>query len=298
MRLSARNRRPAGAVVLTICVTGLGHLYAGRPREALGFAVTGHVVGVASIILVLSRPSGIAFLCVLVIGLLFFVTAIVHAGFAAKRATRPYELRRYNRWWIYVLIVLFAWLVWQPRLAAWMHRSLRAFRIPSPAMEPSILVGDFLFADMRAPARRTPQRNDVVILESVEQAGVTVIKRVIGVPGDTLLTRDGQLYRNGQTVAEPWIQPLTSADSFPLEETRLPSGTKRPTMLNWGPVVVAAGQLFVMGDNRPDSYDSRFWGTLPADHVLGRPLSLYFSFGWGHIRWDRIGTAPWVGQPN
>lgn len=293
------ERRPAGAVALTICAMGLGHLYAGRPRAALGFAVAGHVLGVASVILVLSRPSGITFLCIFVGGLLFFLTAIVHAGFTAQRATRPYELRRYNRWWIYVLVVLFAWFFWQPRLVAWMHRSLWAFRIPSPAMEPSILVGDRLFADTRASARRMPQRNDVVILESVEQSGVMVIKRVVGVPGDTLLTRDGQLYRNGQAVAEPWIQPLTAADSLPLEETRLPSsGTKRPTMLNWGPVVVAAGQLFVMGDNRPDSYDSRFSGTLPADHVLGRPLSLYFSYGRGHTRWDRIGTTPWVVQPN
>lgn len=293
-----RERRPAGAVVLTICVMGLGHLYAGRPRAALGFAVAGHAYGVASIILALSRPSGIALLCDLVVGLLLFVTAIVHAGLAAKWAARPYELRRYNRWWIYVLVVLFAWFVWQPSLLAWMHRSLRAFRIPNPAMEPAILSGDRLFVDTRAPARRTPQRNEVVILESIEQPGGAVIKRVIGVPGDTLVTIGGQLYRNGQAVAEPWIQPLTAADSFPLEDTKLPSGTKRPTMLNWGPVVVGAGQVFVMGDNRPDSYDSRFWGPLPADHVLGRPLSLYFSYGWGHIRWGRIGTSPWVVQPN
>lgn len=290
------ERRPARAVALTICAMGLGHLYAGRPRAALGFAVAGHVLGVASISIILSRPSAITFLCVFVGGLLFLLTAIVHAGFTAQRATRPYELRRYNRWWIYVLVPLFEWFFWQPKLEAWMPR---AFRIPDPAMEPSILLGDRLFADMRASARRTPQRNDVVIFESVEQSGVMVIKRVIGVPGDTLLTRDGQLYRNGQAVAEPWIQPLTAADSFPLEETRLPSsGTKRPTRLNWGPVVVAAGQLFVMGDNRPASYDSRFWGALPADHVLGRPLSLYFSHKWGRTRWDRIGTTPWVVQPN
>ena len=71
-------------------------------------------------------------------------------------------------------------------------------------------------------------------------------------------------------------------------------------MLNWGPVVVPAGQLFVMGDNRPDSYDSRFWGTLPADQIVGRPLSLYFSIDLPamHIRWDRIGTSPWVVQPD
>jgi signal peptidase I len=303
VRLSARNRRPAGAVVLTLCVTGLGHLYAGRPRAALAFVLAGHLYGVALLMLTLSRPSAAELLFAVVIGVLLVLTAIVHSSLAAKRAAQPYELRWYNRWWIYVLVLLFAWFVWRPGLQAMIrHSVLNAYRIPSPAMEPSILVGDFLFADSRAAARRMPQRNDVVIFSSLTQPGLTLIKRVIGLPGDTLLTRDGQLYRNGQAVAEPWIRPLTSADSIPLvqETTPVPSRAQPPTMLNWGPVVVPAGQLFVMGDNRPDSYDSRFWGTLPADQIVGRPLSLYFSIDLPamHIRWDRIGTSPWVVQPN
>lgn len=297
------DRRPAGAVLLTLCVTGLGHLYAGRPRAALAFVLAGHLYGVALLMLILSRPSAAGLLLAAVFGVLLAATAIVHSGLAAKRAAQPYELRWYNRWWIYVLVLLFAWFVWRPGLKALIrHSVLNAYRIPSPAMEPSILVGDFLFADTRPAARRMPQRNDVVIFTSINQPGLTLIKRVVGLPGDTLLTRDGQLYRNGQPVREPWIRPLTSADATPLvqETTSQPSGAQVPTMLNWGTIVVPAGQLFLMGDNRADSYDSRFWGTLPADRILGRPLSLYFSIdlpAW-HVRWDRIGTSPWVVQPN
>jgi signal peptidase I len=298
------DRRPAGAVLLTLCVTGLGHLYAGRPRAALAFVLAGHLYGVALLLLILSRPSAAELLLAVVIGVLLVLTAIVHSSLAAKRAAQPYELRWYNRWWIYVLVLLFVWFVWRPGLQALIrHSVLNAYRIPSPAMEPSILVGDFLFADSRAAARRMPQRNDVVILSSLTQSGLTLIKRVVGLPGDTLLTRDGQLYRNGHPVAEPWIVPLSSGDAMPLARgttTPVPSNTGEPTMVNWGPVVVPAGRLFVMGDNRPDSYDSRFWGTLPADQIVGRPLSLYFSidFPTWHIRWDRVGTSPWVVQPN
>lgn len=296
------DRRPAGAVLLTLCVTGLGHLYVGRPRAALAFALAGHLYGVALIILALSRPSARELLFAAVFGVLLILTAIVHAGIAAKRASRPYELRWYNRWWIYVLVLLFAWFVWRPGLQALIrHSVLDAYRIPNPAMEPSIFVGDFLFADLRPAARRMPQRNDVVIFTLLKEPGLTLIKRVVGLPGDTLSTRNGQLYRNGQAVAEPWIRPLTSADSIPLvqESTPAPARAQLPTLLNWGPFVVPAGQLFVMGDNRSDSYDSRFWGTLPADQIVGRPLSLYFSINlvW-HVRWDRIGTSPWVVQPN
>ena len=289
-------------MLLTLCVTGLGHLYAGRPRAALAFVLAGHLYGVALLLLILSRPSAPELLLAVVIAVLLVVTTMVHAGLAATRAARPYELRWYNRWWIYVLVLLFAWFVWRPGLKALIrHSVLSAYRIPSPAMEPSILVGDFLFADTRAAARRMPQRNDVVIFPSLTQPDLTLIKRVVGLPGDTLLTRDGQLYRNGRAVAEPWIRPLSSADSIPLvqETTKLPSGASGPTMLNWGPVLVPAGQLFVMGDNRPESYDSRFWGTLPADRIMGRAFFLYFSIdlAW-HVRWNRIGTSPWVVQPN
>lgn len=298
------DRRPAGAVLLTLCVTGLGHLYAGRPRAALAFAVAGHLYGIALIILALSRPSAPALLCAIVIGVGLFLTTLVHAGIAARRATRPYELRWYNRWWIYVLVVVFAWFAWRPALQALLNHSvITAFRNQSPTMEPSLLPGDLLFADRRPSARRMPQRNDVVIFQSIDQPGLAVIKRVVGIPGDTLQTRDGQLFRNGHPVAEPWIVPLSSSDAMPLVRgttTAVPSSSGEPTMLNWGPIVVPTGQLFVMGDNRPDSYDSRFWGTLPAGNILGRPLSLYFSidFSAWHIRWDRIGTSPWVVQPN
>jgi signal peptidase I len=298
------DRRPAGAVLLTLCVTGLGHLYAGRPRAALAFAFVGHLYGVALIILALSRPSAPALLCAAVIGVGLVLTALVHAGIAAKRASRPYELRWYNRWWIYVLVLVFAWLVWRPGLQALINHSvITAFRNLSPAMEPSLLPGDLLFADRRPSARGMPQRDDVVIFQSIDQPGLMVIKRVVGISGDTLLTRAGQLYRNGHPVAESWIVPLSSSDSMPLVRGTtppLPSSTGEPTMLNWGPIVVPAGRLFVMGDNRPDSYDSRFWGTLPADQIVGRPLSLYFSidFPTWHIRWDRVGTSPWVVHPN
>ena len=142
-----------------------------------------------------------------------------------------------------------------------------------------------------------PHHNDVIIFNSLTQPGMAVIKRVVGLPGDTLATHEGQLYRNGTSVHEPWIIPPSPHDTTALfKDSASKAAAGHPTEWNWGPIVVPSGDLFVMGDNRPDSYDSRHWGPLPADRVLARPLSLYFSLdpeGW-HVRWERIGEAPWV----
>ncbi len=296
------DRRPASAVLLTLCVWGLGQLYAGRPRAALAVVVGAHLYLAAIVVLELAYLSGAFLLAAVLMALAFGLAISVHAGIAAARAPRPYALQWYNRWWVYLASALFVWLVWEPSLRGFVRRHIvEAYRIPSTAMEPSILVGDFLFADKRSGARQMPHRNDVIIFTSLREPAVAVIKRVVGLPGDTLATRRGELYRNGTPVHEPWINPLSPQDTMPLlEDSASAAAAGHPTAWNWGPIVVPSNSLFVMGDNRSESYDSRHWGPLPADRVLARPLSLYFSLDhehW-HVRWERIGKAPWVVQPN
>ena len=141
-----------------------------------------------------------------------------------------------------------------------------------------------------------------------------VVKRLIGVPGDTLSMDRGQLYRNGKAISEPWVirtDPNANADAYQRERMRrwqiphLVAGvrteTYHPDLNNWGPIVVPPDSFFMMGDNRDGSYDGRYWGFLPRDNVRGRPLVVYFSYdpnSWRSIpfltavRWGRIFTAP------
>jgi signal peptidase I len=138
-----------------------------------------------------------------------------------------------------------------------------------------------------------------------------VVKRVIGMPGDTLAMEDNRLIVNGTAAEEPWVirtDPLSDHEDPKMRgwQTRyLPADRSanayRPTLKNWGPIVVPADSFFVMGDNRDNSYDSRYWGFLGRDRIRGRPLVVYFSYDPSGvlplpiltgIRWSRLLTMP------
>lgn len=203
---------------------------------------------------------------------------------------------------------------------------VEAFRIPSPSMENTLLIGDFLFVNKavfggeleipltgfhccRLPSFATPKREDVVIFRSVEDStpDLNIVKRVIGAPGDTLQMVHDTMIRNGQRLDEPYALH-TALGPVPDEEFRLQlikawqlphyAGKDpqryHPTTHDWGPIVVPPDHFFVMGDNRDQSYDSRFWGFLPRAHIRGRPLFIYMSVATHpfRIRWNRLLRHP------
>ena len=242
------------------------------------------------------------------------------AAASAEAAAVPAGPRSFGRWlWEWAKSIMVALVIW------FILRSLliEAFRIPSSSMEHTLLVGDFLFVNKalygaevpvvhtRLPAIREPERLDIVVFDSKQEDGVKVVKRLIGMPGDTLEMRRGALIRNGDTIPEPYIQRFDSLNDPMDPEMKawqvgylLPSVDRddyHPSRDNWGPLVVPTGQYFVMGDNRDTSYDSRYWGFVDRRVIRGRPLFVYYSFDQSSpkparfltaIRWGRLGTAP------
>lgn len=232
-------------------------------------------------------------------------------------------MKSFTRWlWDWAKSIAVALVVW------FFLRTflIEAFRIPSGSMENTLLVGDFLFVNKllygaevpiinkRLPAIREPRRGDILVFDSVEEEGLKVVKRLIGVPGDTLAMENGTLFRNGKATPEPWVvrsDPNAGADPLQREQMRrwqiphlvkgIDPSTYRPDLNNWGPIVVPADSFFMMGDNRDGSYDGRYWGFLPRLHVRGKPLLVYYSFDgdtykplpfFTNIRWRRIFTTP------
>ena len=181
---------------------------------------------------------------------------------------------------------------------------LQAFKIPSSSMENTLLVGDHIFVNKfiygyhvpytkgRILRFSTPKRGDIIVFVFPEDTSKDFIKRVIGLPGDTVEIRRKTVLVNGTPLEEPYTRFADGMDAELLVRTRdiLP------------PVRVPAGKLFVMGDNRDRSYDSRFWGFVDMDAVLGKALFIYFSIDWNRgvgwtevwrypelVRWDRLG---------
>jgi signal peptidase I len=214
-----------------------------------------------------------------------------------------------------------------------------AYHIPSGSMEPTLLVGDRLvanklrygphvpFTDVTLPGYATPRRGDVVIFESPPQDpsirtapdAVTpvLVKRVAGVAGDTLAMRGGRLYVNGVVERPPAGAPAAGAAGAYADEplpifawqrraatstAGLGAAPARPTLHDWGPLVVPADAYFMLGDNRDNSVDSRFYGPVPRRNVRGSPTFVYYSYDPGAgapyvraltaVRWRRLGV--WV----
>jgi signal peptidase I len=167
---------------------------------------------------------------------------------------------------------------------------IKTFFIPSGSMEDTLLVGDHLFvnrfifgkaasgAERALLPLRQPRRGDIVIFRSPERPTVDLVKRLIGLPGDTVQLVNKDLFVNGQKVAEADYVEHKDGRTFPnrpylSEQMRLRD--------NFGPITVPEGRYFCMGDNRDYSYDSRFWGTVPAEYLKGRAFVIYWSFGGG-----------------
>lgn len=183
---------------------------------------------------------------------------------------------------------------------------IEAFHIPSESMENTLLIGDVLFVNKalygapipftlkHLPAFRAPKRQDIVIFSSPETPETTVVKRVIGVPGDTISMVRDTIYIDGKPLAEPYV--LREVGSVDLEDPKMEAWQPRylvgrdrqnyrPSLKNWGPLLVPSDSFFVMGDNREESYDSRYWGFLGRNRIEGSPLIIYYSF-------DRDGPLP------
>ncbi len=208
-----------------------------------------------------------------------------------------------------------------------------AFRIPSGSMEPTLLVGDWLFVNKlrfgphipfsshSLPGYASPRRGDVTVFISPPQdvtirispdeVAPTLVKRIVGVAGDTLLMRHGQLTVNGTPVPSPnpFVLPDTVADEpqpifawqhqIEVRDSRFGPPIAAPSLHEWGPLVVPTGSFFMMGDNRDNSVDSRYYGPVPRGNLLGTPTFVYYSYdpkrGVDYlravtaIRWQRLG---------
>jgi signal peptidase I len=171
---------------------------------------------------------------------------------------------------------------------------IQAYKIPSGSMKPTLLVGDHILVSkfnygVKLPFIRstlipvgTPKRGDILVFIYPEDRSKDFIKRVIGIPGDTIEIRDKKIFLSGK--------PMTDTHGVHSDSLIIP-GAVQPRD-NFGPVKVPEGSLFVMGDNRDESYDSRFWGFVDMKDVLGKALIIYWSWNQEEygVRWSRIGT--------
>ena len=169
---------------------------------------------------------------------------------------------------------------------------VQAFKIPTGSMEENLLIGDHLLVNkfVYAPAATglerlllplgDVERGDVLVFKFPEDPERDFIKRVVGLPGETIELRQGRVFIDGAVIDEPWLDPMRP-------DGRLPPDFRG----TYGPTDVPDGHFFMMGDNRGDSEDSRYWGPLPADYVKGRAFMLYWSYEAGSDFYAEVGVG-------
>lgn len=213
-------------------------------------------------------------------------TAAVTPPEAALSQKLPPQRGTIAEWTVTILLLLFGTTT-----------LVQAFVIPTGSMEDTLLIGDHLLVDKLAYAPPGPiskyllpysevKRGDIIVFRYPIDIRQTFVKRVIGVPGDRIKIVRKQVYLNGKEIQEPYKYHKTEyfdsyRDNFPSEpNVRLydPANEMLQANVENGEVVVPAGRFFAMGDNRDSSLDSRYWGFVPRENIIGKPLIIYWSY--------------------
>ena len=238
------------AFVASLLCPGLGQLYNGQPKKAatlcflVMIAIPGLLFFTGSWWLAWGLSGTYFALCLkYLVWILVIADSVRFAG-----ETKPAEA--YNRWWIYTLIILSSHVVGGGLRMVTDHLPLtvRSYYIASGSMIPTLTPGDYVFADMSAFAERGPNRFEIAVLRSPANPSLTIVKRIVGLPGETLELSGGEVLIDGEPLKGPWGPPSRS----------------------FGPEEIPEGHYFVLGDNIDESRDSRFIGAVPYQNLEGR----------------------------
>lgn len=291
------RRSPWAAAILSLMMPGLGQVYVGALSRGLVWMVLCGIFLVAGLSF-LSFPSAYSwtFGCAAeLFQIVIWLAAAVDSRRLALRCKPDYELKDYNRWSVYVLLLL---LGTGGCLAYALHvreQLIQAFIIPTSAMYPTILQKDRLIAVKNAYQTADPQRGDIVLFVYPDDRRIFYIKRVVALAGDTVAVKSGNLYINGVELHREAVGPATvhfgntSSTGEVFSETnhgatyRIFISREKPA-IDFGPVTVPKYDCFVLGDNRNDSHDSRYFGPIAVTSLKGK-----FEYRY----WPVIGGAHW-----
>ena len=292
----ADRPRPWLAALLSLLRPGLGHVYVGRLGTGVAIWLGLLVAGIALLWIVSHRPGRVTTALLPIFTLGAPIAAAVHAWKVARQPLRGPPRRP-----LAVLATVIGALVVASRVAvplkSWARRNIAdAKRVPSAAMGQTLALGDWIF--LVPQGGRPLERGQLV---AFRHEGDILVKRLLALDGDTIAMREGVLVRNGLPQDEPYAvmagPPADDSASFAWQSLNLADrrlrDRYRPSADSWGPLIVPRGFGFVLGDNRHESLDSRYFGWVSRDSIVGRPSVVYFSWSRdsSRVRWNRVGRA-------
>lgn len=271
-QIATKPRKPWIAALLSLLFPGLGQLYAGEPWR--GLAVYIGSLAVIAAMLGIGLPKTFPGLIVFILVCLLYELWMLWDSVRVARRNQDYVLKPFNRWYLYLAALLVinvsASKLIVPKLLA--LSAVKSYKIPSGSMEPAVRMGDHLYADMTYYRSSRPARGDLAIFLSPDDPRIELLKRIIGLPGERIEIRDKVVYVNGQRLEDPWGHYSKGQPAF-----GAPFSPELQKLDNLAPVTIGGDQVFLIGDNRDNSYDSRFYGPVPVSYLKGRALYVYWS---------------------
>lgn len=308
-------RQPMVAAMASLVLPGFGQFYNGDLNRAIWLFLSFALLCIPGVALIALYLPDRLMLPTLLLGLGVTIGVWAYAVWDAWRGARCNVDTAAKAWQmsgVYALVFVLCDLLALPLLTQYVRQhQVEPFRIPSHSMEPSVRQGDVIWADKRYNCPGCQQgvhRGDIAIFAYPNDRSLRYIKRVIGLPGDHIQLKDRQVWVNGQalqsqaptpegTVTEgigerhwqvQWVEPVAEA----MPTTNLPPLNRaRTAPVTELQLTVPDGQVFVLGDNRLLSTDSRNFGTVPMQDILGRARQVWFSSDSQGVRWERLGQV-------
>ncbi|MBC7609992.1 MAG: signal peptidase I [Polaromonas sp.] len=284
-------RKPLVAMLMSLVLPGYGQLYNGQVNKAIWLFLAFALISVPGIAVIALYLPAVLTVPTLLLGTLA-VIALWLFGIADAWQQAMLRQNYIPGLWqcsgAYAVMFLLCSGLALPLLIDYVRSyQVEPFRIPSSSMAPAVLQGDLLFADKRynragwagIPGGHTSSiaRGDIAIFTYPNDRTLKYIKRIIGLPGDRIKIQNGEVQVNGVVLAPASPSPSTQVSD-------------KQAMIGLD-ITVAAGQVFVMGDNRSNSKDSRDFGSVPMQDVVGRARQVWFSSGSDGVRWQRLGKV-------
>ena len=261
---------------LSFITPGLGQLRNGQLNKAIIFYLLEYIFFLVFIWLGLLKTfQGLIFTLVIFTG---FVIFIIIDAFYVTYKTKVKIKRPYNKWFIYILILIFNIIVSTKYKNFVKSNYIEAFKIPTGSMEPTIKVGDHLIADYRYYKKNPVIPFEVIVFRFPKNPELKYIERCIAVGGQVVEIKDKSVFVDGNRFKDSLKTQFIAPNIYPKyfnDPGIYPKNSGNRD--NYGPIIVPQNHCFVLGDNRDNSFDSRYWGFVPFESVIAKPLYIYWA---------------------